>query len=195
MKKFIIKIILRVDSGRTQVSVGLALSEQSESNGFVALFAVLITAIILALTIGLTNIAYKEATLASSAKDGARAFFAADTGSECGLYADSKNAFTTGASFECAGDDTLDGNQTDSNGFKVFHFEINSGIKKSCVYVRVKKGDTEGAVGTETYTRIISEGYNISCDDVDSLDSKDIPHAVSRVIRVSYQEAAPGLPS
>ena len=159
--------------------------EAKRSGGFVALFAVLITAIILALTIGLANTAYKEATLASSAKDGSYAFFAADTGSECGLYADSKDAFTTGASFECGGQSLTPGSDNE------FRFQINSGGKYRCVNVKVLKNDPDG---TDFFTRIISEGYNISCAQVDTLATKDIPHAVSRVIRVSYQEAGPIIP-
>ncbi len=158
----------------------------SGAKGFVALFAVLITSIILALTIGLANTSYKESTLASSAKSGNYAFYAADSGIECGLYADALGVFDgSGMVFECAGVSPF---VTPDIGFQAFRFEISSGSKDRCVEVRVKKNDpgTDG----NNYTRIISEGYNVSCDDVDLLaGGTDLPHAVSRVIRVSYQEA------
>ena len=62
--------------------------------GFVVLFTVLISVIVLVLATGIFNIALKETELTISAKESNLAFYAADAGSECALYYDLKeNAF------------------------------------------------------------------------------------------------------
>src|SRR5690606_15727798 len=54
--------------------------------GFVALFTVLLTSVILAMAIGIASISLKEIVLSSAASEGSLAFFAADSGIECALY-------------------------------------------------------------------------------------------------------------
>lgn len=56
--------------------------------GFVILFAVTLSAIILSITLGIADIALNEIKFGTSAKDSNEAFFAADTGSECALFND-----------------------------------------------------------------------------------------------------------
>lgn len=58
------------------------------NKGFVMLFAVTISSIILAMAIGVANIALKEVKFGTSAEDTNKAFFAADTGAECALFHD-----------------------------------------------------------------------------------------------------------
>src|SRR3989338_2121518 len=57
-------------------------------SGFVILFAVVISSIVLAITMGVANIALKEIRFSTSAKDTNEAFFAADTGAECAFFND-----------------------------------------------------------------------------------------------------------
>src|SRR3989344_7795571 len=61
---------------------------QSSGSGFVILFAVMISSIILAIALGVSNIAFKEIKFSTSVKDTNDAFFAADTGLECALFND-----------------------------------------------------------------------------------------------------------
>src|SRR3989338_10209048 len=61
---------------------------QSSCSGFVILFAVMISSIILAIALGVANIALKEIKFSASVKDTNEAFFAADTGLECVLFND-----------------------------------------------------------------------------------------------------------
>ncbi len=56
--------------------------------GFVILFAVTISAIILAIALGVSSIALKEVRFGTNARDANDAFFAADTGIEYALFHD-----------------------------------------------------------------------------------------------------------
>jgi hypothetical protein len=71
--------------------------------GFVLLYAVTLSAILLSIALGVSQIAFKENTFGTSARETNEAFFAADTGVECALFYDNgdatKNAFTGGAQF------------------------------------------------------------------------------------------------
>lgn len=56
------------------------------NKGFVLLYAVVVSSIILAIALGVMNIALKEINFTTSARDTNDAFFAADTGAECALF-------------------------------------------------------------------------------------------------------------
>ena len=59
-----------------------------QNKGFVLLFAIILCTIIIAITIGITNITYKELHFTANAQDANDAFYAADAGVECALYLD-----------------------------------------------------------------------------------------------------------
>ena len=61
---------------------------KSSGAGFVILFAVTISSILLAVALGAANIAYREVKFSTSSKDANDAFFAADTGIESALLQD-----------------------------------------------------------------------------------------------------------
>ena len=63
---------------------------KKRNRGFVILFAVTISSILMAIAIGVANIALKEAQFETSAKYTNEAFFAADTGLEKVLYKDNR---------------------------------------------------------------------------------------------------------
>lgn len=54
--------------------------------GVALLFSVLLTSVLLLVAFGISNIAYKELLFSIEARDSDLAFFAADTGAECGMY-------------------------------------------------------------------------------------------------------------
>ncbi len=159
-----------------------------KKNGFVVLFVVMLSAIILSITLGISNVALKEVQFAISAKDANDAFFAADIGAECALFLD-KDPLTSpfvGASIQpnCAGidispiliDDRL-------INLKIFDFGIILGQK--CVLVRVEK--TIDGTGIITATKINSKGYN-SCS-ISGLSLPPIPagnNLVERELEVRY---------
>lgn len=57
-------------------------------SGFAMLFTVLVVSIILTIAIGIANITFKQGILSNLARDSQMAFFAADSGIECGMYTD-----------------------------------------------------------------------------------------------------------
>lgn len=124
------------------------------SRGFVLLFVVVISSIILAITLSIANISFKEIKFSTSAKDTNEAFFAADTGAECALFNDK----TTGNSFVQSGGSgvvsCLGGNIALSGAYPTWSF-ILSGLGsggQGCAKVTVDKSVSP--------TAIISKGYN-----------------------------------
>ena len=129
-----------------------------KNSGFTILYAVMISSIILAITLGIMGISLKEIKFGTSAKDTNDAFFAADTGAECALYYDrsspANNAFTGGASFvgpmSCAGSNiTLNG----SNPSWSFTISRLGFTGQGCAKVTVDKS-------ISPITTIVSKGYN-----------------------------------
>ena len=101
-------------------------------SGFVILFAVTLASILLAIALGVTNIALKEIKFGTNARDTNDAFFAADTGIEKILFDDKNNTL--------ADDEyTIPG--------------LGSNVK-SCAIVTVDKT-------TPNTTIFTSKGYNI----------------------------------
>jgi len=68
------------------------------NKGFVALFAILVSSIVLVISFGILNIAIKEVILSSSGRESQFGFYAADAGMECALYWDVKGLSGTGNS-------------------------------------------------------------------------------------------------
>lgn len=138
-----------------------------KNKGFVSLFAVLISLIIVAITFGISNVAFKENVLASSAKEGSYAFFAADTGLECALYHDSESKFQNSpTSFSCVGQNLIVSSGV--NGDFNFSFEIEMSDRQRCVEVAVFKNypANDPIDPSLTQTRVYSNGYNVGCADV-----------------------------
>lgn len=148
-----------------------------DRKGFAILFTVLISAIVLAIALGISNIAYQETVLSSSAKEADAAFFAADTGAECALYWDIEHdGFNpldpngTGGAITCA--------NTTLAGFSApFYIPLNNNA--SCAAVTVEKDYP--AAGN---TLINSLGYNVSCYAVEN--NLGGPKMVERSLQVTY---------
>lgn len=128
----------------------------TNSKGFVILFTVVVSSIILAITLSVADILYKEMKFSTSAKDTNEAFFSADTGAECALYYDRtdplKNAFSgsAGPNISCAGDSI-----TISGASPLWNFVI-SGLGytgQGCAKISVDKSNSP-------LTTVISKGYN-----------------------------------
>ena len=150
--------------------------------GFVALFTVLLVSVILAMAIGIASISLKEIVLSSSATEGSKAFYSADSGIECALYYDRVNsgdgAFFNG-DFRCNANvpiDRLIG--ADFESPEVYTFEIPFGAEDElCASVTVKRQITSGL----GYSTIIeSKGTNLPCGEDQN------PKRVERSIRVTY---------
>ena len=154
-------------------------NKEKKQDGFVVLFTVLISVIVLVLATGIFNIALKETELTISAKESNLAFYAADAGSECALYYDLKqNAFNPVSPIvpECKDGTVADFDNISPTLF-TFEFELSP---RSCATVEVNKNFD---IGGTSYTRIISQGYNIDCAQLDSFDTNRI---VERLLEVKY---------
>lgn len=187
---------------------------RSSERGFVILFAVLIAAIVLAITIGIANIAFKEIRLSSIARDSHLAFFAADSGAECALYHDLRlglfDADTPPASvvINCDGISDVEAFQAIGSGnesiyqfvnsnFATGTFEISSVLPSGvtvqlCSSVTVKKHVpfVNRAGDSLLETQIDSFGYNGSCNTVGMSTDQRL---VERHVYVHYTENLPNV--
>lgn len=138
-----------------------------EDKGFVILFAVTLSAIILSIALGVANIAFREVKFGTNARDTNNAFFAADAGIEYVLFNDSNNDYT------------LDLNERT----RVWDSIVVSGLgsdEESCAIVSITKDNSEDILVTET--TIVSKGYNVG----DGACESSNPDRVEREINVSY---------
>ncbi|MFZ2204982.1 MAG: hypothetical protein WAV23_00105 [Minisyncoccia bacterium] len=155
-----------------------------KNKGFVLLFAVMLSSIVLAISLGVANIALKEINFTTSTKDTNNAFYAADIGAECALLGDKvgTNKFTPDNYFvTCLGADIYYVVGDWNTG--PWDFPI-SGLGSSgiaCSKVTVTKTDMGGG---STLTTITSKGYNNGggVPDLCTPDSK----SVERELQVTY---------
>lgn len=148
-----------------------------KNKGFVVLFTVLIASVVLAMALGIANIALKQIVLTASATDANKSFYAADMGVECALYHDLKltTAFEPGwtGAIGC-GEVTLIPVMQQTPGSDIFIFEINipSPSGDACADVTVNKSSL-------SLTVVTSRGTNSLCGFSGS-------RTVERVIEVTY---------
>lgn len=175
-------------------------------SGFVILFSILISTIILIMSAGIFQIAQKETILSSYSRESQTAFYAADAGVECGLFYDigliTQTRFsrdqvngTLTPDFTCGTD--ASGNQTTINAYKynvngvydhVFGFRYASpGDDLGCSFVFVEKNDpapvNPGDPLNPTEVRITAVGYNTCDGNVPNLED---PTLLERRLSVRY---------
>lgn len=163
--------------------------KEEKQKGFVVLYAVLITSLVLAMVISITNISYKEIVLSSYARESHFAFFAADTGLECAMYQDSQEVFIgIDSNIDCPDDAQSVVLSFNNSLYPIYSFEFNLEVdnnKKYCSKVVVTKdyeADLDGDGSNESgLTKIESKGYNLPCGSINN--SK---HTVERALRVIY---------
>jgi Tfp pilus assembly protein PilX len=163
---------------------------RNNNKGFTLLIAVLVSSLLLAIGLSLTDFAVKQLIISSAGRESQFAFYAADTGIECAFYWDFKygsdTAFaTTSASLppssgiKCNGQDiaaspwTITSNATRATTTFAFNFLP----QPYCVIVSIGKwGST---------TTIESRGYNVGTVSGSNCTSSN-PRRVERAIRVRY---------
>lgn len=163
------------------------------------LFAIVLSAIIFSIAIGMMDISLKEINFSTSSKATNEAFFAADTGAECALYYDlvPAQSFFGPVDAITAADTDIDAN---CGGSSVnLNYGIDSGLDddpvgpwlfiipalgvdhKSCAIVRVERIlQPDGSQNTQ----IISKGYNLGGDTPECYSAS--PHRVERVLELNY---------
>jgi len=159
---------------------------QKNNKAFVILFAVTISSILLAIALGVANIAFREVRFNTNAVATNNAFFAADTGVECALFYDSldpaKNAFSDPSiQMNCAGKTGVLIDRSKPS-FWSFAIEGLGDTGQGCVSVTVDKTNSPN-------TEIISKGYNTGGIDPSESSykcSSSNPNRVERELKVNY---------
>lgn len=144
--------------------------------GFISLFTVLLSTVILAIAVGMSSVALKQIVLTSTADEANEAFYSADSGLQCAVMLDLEGVFESGGPNEvdCGSVQNISIDDDDS-GIFIFNqadngFEWNNG---NCVRIIVDKSD-------ET-TEIEAFGYNVACEEIGQS-----PRALERALRVRY---------
>jgi hypothetical protein len=159
-------------------------NKSKKNRGFVILFAVTISAILLSIALGVANISLQEIKFGTSAKDTNEAFFAADAGVECAF----SNDKASGSVFVSPGSPSIACNgvsiATVENPESLWTFVVPTlgGESQGCARVTVDK--TASPV-----TTVISKGYNVG----DASCSSSNPDRIEREIRTTYSGG--GVPS
>jgi len=143
-------------------------SNPEARRGFVILFAVTIASAILAVSLGIANIALKELRFSTSAREANNAFLAADTGAELALFNDKPSPTSAYPAPAPGASQTWTFNITGLNG-------------TSCAKVSVQKDNINSSV----QTTIISKGYNIGDASCNSTN----PSRVERELRITNNVA------
>lgn len=136
---------------------------KKNNKGFVILFAITISSILLAIALGVANIALKEVKFGTNARDTNNAFFAADSGIEYALFTDKPPTSPY----------TLTPPETSRSWPLTFTGLGSTG--QSCAKVTIVKTDTPT-------TTITSKGYNMGDASCDSTN----PDRIEREIITSY---------
>lgn len=149
---------------------------KTKNGGYAILFTVVVVGIISAITIGLTNAAYKQMMLSSVARDSTSAFYQADIATECAMYADNIDFLTNtegGAStFECGG---VVMNYTHVLNDPLYQLRPqDESYAGRCFRVDITKNEEESLITT----KVEALGYNIC--------NKNNFRTVERAIEVNY---------
>ncbi len=152
--------------------------------GFVILFAVLLSSIVLLITLGIASIASNELILSSSAREAQYAFFAADTGAECALYWDKQGLFADPNTPAKVTSGVCDGITVTplpvfGSGFSYVLNDLDLNSVKQCAMVTIDKDSPPNSVPSGT--KIESKGYNVPCQAIGTSS-----RAIERVVRLTY---------
>lgn len=155
-----------------------------QREGFVILFTILISAIILMIGAGIFAIATRETVLSSTAREAQAAFYAADAGVECALYAETLGMYITannGTQFSCGTGSGVtvsgDGSTTTPHFFKII---ITNPINHTTTCAQVSVLDLTNT----SQRRVISQGYNV-CTPTGTPDASN-PILVERDLDTTY---------
>lgn len=170
-------------------------------NGFALLLSLIVTSILLVVGLGVSGVAFREIQLSGFGNQSEIAFYAAETGLECGMYwdkvmapvltddgddtNDNASVFVDGSPvpppISCNSVDITPSPLIDSSGDTV-EFNLGSG-NTPCAEVDVTKIEEASHPGSLAWakTTITSTGYN-TCDDSD-------PRRVGRVLELELNLA------
>lgn len=152
-----------------------------EPRGFTLLIAVVLTSVLLSVGLALLDIALKQVTLSSTARQSQYAFYAADSAMECALYWDQQqNAFsyaTPLSTIRCAATDIALSSSVSGN-VRTTTFSIPCpGGASATVTVYKTQGSATCNSGT-AQSCLYASGYNV-CSATD-------PKRIERGLKVFY---------
>ncbi len=154
---------------------------KNENRGYAILFTVVVVGIISAITIGLTNAAYKQMMLSSVARDSTSAFYQADISSECAMYADNIDFLLNTKltdTFTCGGSTMNYVHTQAQDNFDQIYYLIpldeNLNKNSKCFKADITKTEGESSIAT----KVEALGYNI-CNTSNL-------RTVERAIEVNY---------
>lgn len=154
--------------------------QDKNQKGFVALFSVLVSSILLLMALSISGVAYKEQLLSINAKSSQYSFTAADAGMECALYWDVKQGWYTSGnspeSIKCGNDTNWPKLITAISTPTYFAYKlaveanVNGNIVPGCAVFSVDKNYDSDASGSGDSTKIDARGYNVACDNIEYAD-------------------------
>lgn len=148
----------------------------NKKKGFTLIMALMVINIVLAVGLGVFDIVLREIRLSGIGRESQKAFYAAETGIECGTY----NVFTVSDPVSCAGN--VVGNVpvrkiiTSAPDSIDFSLNLENG---SCVEVNITSSDI---TSTGAKVTIRSKGYNIDCG---SSSSYKVERGVQKTIIIN----------
>lgn len=162
--------------------------DTSQQQGFIILYAVVISATVALMTAGIFGVAYRESVITSTATHSMQALYMADTGLECAFLVDIKQKKIKdglGSTFSCDHALTqISVSYTDS----AYRFSVpeNRGGdgEQGCAHVFIKKGVDRTGYGK--VTEITSRGFNV-CKGGTTPNTND-PRLVERRFSAWYPE-------
>lgn len=155
--------------------------KNKNQKGFVALFTVLLVSVILAMALGIASLSLKEIVLSSTASDGNKAFYAADSGIECALYLEKINPTSLPSINGSRCNNAVIQNfepAARTTAAEAVEFTASFGEPENelCAFIKIERGFT----GRPYLNQIESKGSNLPCG------SEGDPKKVERSIRVTY---------
>lgn len=144
----------------------LFMNKSKKTAGFVLIFSLLVSSVILTAGLAVSRIIVRQILLASIQRDSQYAFFAADSGIECGRYWLGRVVAPVG-SRTCNAQQLKDGSTALSdanvlnNGVQSFWFNVGESVSSaypSCVKVTINNNFSPKK-------KIIADGYNAPCEN------------------------------
>lgn len=157
--------------------------KKKKEGGYAILFTIIVVSIITMISMGLANTALKQIILSGVARDSTTAFYEADLGSECALYADdhfgmTNLPLTAGNIWTCAGHNSIISKVISStytsDDTTTYTLTPQTVDNNKCFRATVKKIDRDDYVETIIQVR----GYNIC-------DTSNI-RTVERMLEIKY---------
>lgn len=200
----------------------MIIKKVKKNKGFVILFSMLISSLILLISAGIFNIVQKEVILSSYARESQRAFYSADSALECALYSDivgvrldgpdstPRTPFTispNGAEshqnnpeYMCGGEEISSYHLRESGGTAlyeipyVFRYENSFNISdESCAYVLIEKELKGDPDPIPNVTEIRITAVGFNVCDGNIPDFDD-PTLLERRLSLTYTQNLPAPP-